>query len=192
LIPYQIDFFYEVVKSILYKFNNSLYNTKFYYNIDRLIPYQIVFFSHRCVAFLFDRKKKVLEFIGIEIGLKLFRIYIGINIIFSWFVPFLFDRKKKVLEFTGIKIRWKLSKTKQRIDFSLCGLLSNFRMQSEHKKINNLMTYCFFIFGYKHIDIIYQIDFLVYHRCVPFFIWPKINRFWNLLLEYKSNWNFLE
>jgi len=45
-----------------------------------------------------------------------------------------------------------------------------------HKK-KNLMTYWFFIFGYKQIDIIYQIDFLVYHRCVPFFILPKINRF---------------
>jgi len=90
LIPYQIDifwpirdFFYEVVKSILYKFNNSLSNTKFYCNIDRLIPYQIVFFPHRCVAFLFDRKKKILEFIGIKIRLKLFRIYIERDIISS-------------------------------------------------------------------------------------------------------------
>lgn len=106
-----VNFFYEVVKSILYKFNNSLSNTKFYCNIDRLIPYQIEFFSHKCVAFFIWPKKKVLEFIGIKIRLKLFKIYIEKYIISSWFVPFLFDRKKKqVLEFIGIKIRWKLSK----------------------------------------------------------------------------------
>jgi len=39
------------------------------------------------------------------------------------------------LEFIGIKIRWKLSKTKQPIDFGLCGLNSNFRMQSKHTQI---------------------------------------------------------
>ena len=88
-----------------------------------------------------------------------------------------------ILEFICIKTGWKLSKTKQPIDFGLCGLLSNFRMQSEHtqkKQPKDLLI--FFIFGYKQIDIIYQIDCLVYHRCFPFFIWPKINRFWNLLL----------
>jgi hypothetical protein len=73
--------------------------------------YQIEFFSHKCVAFFIWPKKKVLEFIGIKIRLKLFKIYIEKYIISSWFVPFLFDRKKKqVLEFIGIKIRWKLSK----------------------------------------------------------------------------------
>jgi len=62
-----------------------------------------------CSFFIWP-KKKVLEFIGIKIRLKLFRIYIERDIIFSWFIPFLSDRKKQVLEFIGIKIRWKLSK----------------------------------------------------------------------------------
>jgi len=36
-----MNFFYELMKSILYEFNNNFSNTKYYCNIDRLIPYQI-------------------------------------------------------------------------------------------------------------------------------------------------------
>ena len=100
-------------------------------------------------------------------------------------------QKKKVLKFIGIKIRWKLSKLNNLlimvcvVYWATLGCNPNTQKNSLFffkEKIKNLMTYWFFIFGYKQIDIIYQIDFLVYHGCVPFFIWPKINRFWNLLL----------